>query len=82
MDFISQELNHNRPLNHSDRCDRCGARAYMIAVINIPESSPLLFCVHHGRKSMDGLVLAGFIIFDQSEQLTKAVEKEPELSND
>ncbi|GAA0637896.1 hypothetical protein GCM10009547_47870 [Sporichthya brevicatena] len=31
-----------------DRCDRCGAQAYIRVVLS--EGSDLLFCAHHGRQ--------------------------------
>lgn len=36
-----------KPLNAADRCDSCGAQAYIRAVLDQGE---LLFCGHHGRK--------------------------------
>jgi hypothetical protein len=36
------------PLSAADRCDRCGARAYLRAVL--PTGSMLLFCAHHARE--------------------------------
>lgn len=33
-------------LTAADRCDACGAQAYIAAVVN---GSELLFCAHHGR---------------------------------
>jgi hypothetical protein len=35
------------PLSATDRCDSCGAQAYIRAVL--PDGE-LLFCGHHGRK--------------------------------
>lgn len=35
------------PLTAADRCDRCGARAYIR--VSLPGSGELLFCAHHGR---------------------------------
>lgn len=35
------------PLKASDRCDSCGAQAYIRVVL--PEGE-LLFCGHHGRR--------------------------------
>lgn len=35
------------PLSAADRCDRCGAQAYIWARFQAGE---LLFCAHHGRK--------------------------------
>ncbi|MCT9000760.1 DUF7455 domain-containing protein [Microbacterium memoriense] len=34
-------------LTTGDRCDSCGAQAYISAEVN---GSELLFCAHHGRK--------------------------------
>lgn len=34
-------------LTAADRCDSCGAQAYIAAEVN---GSELLFCAHHGRK--------------------------------
>jgi hypothetical protein len=34
-------------LQASDRCDRCGAQAYVRVVL---AGGELLFCAHHGRK--------------------------------
>ncbi|WP_019876821.1 DUF7455 domain-containing protein [Sporichthya polymorpha] len=35
-------------LTAADRCDRCGAQAYIRVVLS--EGSDLLFCAHHGRQ--------------------------------
>lgn len=45
-------------LNANDRCDRCGARAHMIALK--PNSQPLLFCLHHSVIHSPALRLAGW----------------------
>jgi hypothetical protein len=36
------------PLSPAERCDRCGARAIVRAVL--PGGGDLLFCAHHGRE--------------------------------
>ncbi|MFD6906449.1 hypothetical protein [Streptomyces sp. NPDC060077] len=36
------------PLTAADRCDRCGAQAYLRVVLL--SGGELLFCAHHGRK--------------------------------
>ena len=41
------------PLTAADRCDRCGARAYIRVVL--PGGGELLFCAHHGRAYADRL---------------------------
>ncbi|MDR0431845.1 MAG: hypothetical protein LBH48_00785 [Bifidobacteriaceae bacterium] len=35
-----------------DRCDRCGARAYLRVLLR---RGQLLFCAHHGREHMPRL---------------------------
>jgi hypothetical protein len=41
------------PVSPADRCDRCGARAAVRAVL--PGGSDLLFCAHHGRQHVKQL---------------------------
>jgi hypothetical protein len=36
------------PVLPAERCDRCGARAAVRAVL--PGGTDLLFCAHHGRQ--------------------------------
>ena len=36
------------PLTASDRCDRCGAQAYVR--VTLVSGSELLFCAHHARE--------------------------------
>lgn len=40
-------------LTVADRCDRCGAQAYVRVMLG--EGLELLFCAHHGRKYDDKL---------------------------
>lgn len=40
-------------LSAADRCDRCGARAYIRARLH--SGGELLFCAHHGRKHLPAL---------------------------
>ena len=55
-----------RELVMTDRCDRCGAQAYFLTVIN---GSELLFCAHHGREHTPLIVDKGFDVFDHSHLL-------------
>jgi len=43
------------PMGVDDRCDRCGARAYL-AVQMKPATSVLLFCGHHGAALLPALL--------------------------
>ncbi len=51
-----------------DRCDSCGAQAYIRATL--PSGSALLFCAHHGRKNEEKLRGLGASWHDESERLT------------
>ena len=55
------------PLRATDRCDRCGAQAYIRAML--ADGGELLFCAHHGRKHVDALKSRGAAIVDESNRL-------------
>ncbi|AND16508.1 hypothetical protein C5C18_03505 [Rathayibacter tritici] len=46
------ELASAHQLSAADRCDSCGAQAYIRVVVNNGE---LLFCAHHGKKYQEKL---------------------------
>ncbi len=54
-------------LSATDRCDSCGAQAYMRATL--PGGGELLFCGHHGRKNKEKLVSMGALWHDESDRL-------------
>ncbi len=58
------------PLTAADRCDRCGARAYIRVVL--PQGGELLFCAHHGRRHEEALRAREAAIFDESQELAQA----------
>jgi hypothetical protein len=53
-----------------DRCDRCGARAYLRVLL--PNGLELLFCAHHGRQHASALTKIAVEIHDETERLTPA----------
>lgn len=55
------------PLTATDRCDRCGAQAYVRAVLS--SGSELLFCAHHWRDNEARLREIAVRIHDESERL-------------
>lgn len=55
------------PLTAVDRCDRCGAQAYVR--VTLPAGSELLFCAHHGREYAPKLRELDAEILDESERL-------------
>lgn len=44
---MNEVLEEAIDLQVSDRCDLCGAQAFVKVVM---QAGPLLFCAHHGRK--------------------------------
>jgi len=66
------------PLSAVDRCDRCGAQAYLR--VELAGGGELLFCAHHAREHGDRLRELAVHIHDETEKLstapTAAVEDE------
>ncbi|MEO7069842.1 MAG: hypothetical protein ABI131_05040 [Nostocoides sp.] len=56
-------------LTAHDRCDRCGARAYIRARLN--GGGELLFCAHHGRQHLSKL-RDHAEIHDETERLSES----------
>ncbi len=54
-------------LSAADRCDRCGARAYVRVLL--PGGGELLFCAHHGRTHESALRAVDAQILDESQEL-------------
>ena len=52
----------------SDRCDRCGAQAFMRAVLS---SGDLLFCAHHGRAYGDALAAKALVLEDATHTINE-----------
>ena len=53
-------------LTAQDRCDACGAQAYVRVEL---ESGELLFCAHHARKHADALSGVAKSIHDETDRL-------------
>jgi hypothetical protein len=52
-----------------DRCDSCGAQAY-VQVWLAPDGAELLFCAHHAHQYEDKLRDIAIAIHDESNLLT------------
>ena len=50
--------------NALDRCDKCGAQAYMRA--RMPSGHSLLFCGHHGNEYRASLIATGAALDESS----------------
>ncbi len=54
-------------LTASDRCDRCGAQAYLR--VQLSEGAELLFCAHHAREHGDKLREIAVELYDETGKL-------------
>lgn len=54
-------------LLNTDRCDRCQAQAYLVAM---KDKFELMFCAHHGTEFLAGLKSDGWDIHDERDVLT------------
>lgn len=54
----------------ADRCDRCGAQAYIRA--RLVSGGELFFCAHHGREFVPALRDKALDITDETERLTES----------
>ena len=57
------------PLTVADRCDKCGAQAFMRAVF--PGGGELLFCGHHGREYAAALSGSSVQLVDETDRLNE-----------
>lgn len=56
------------PLTASDRCDRCGAQAYLR--VELATGTELLFCAHHAREHGDKLREVAINVHDETHKLS------------
>ena len=54
-------------LSAADRCDRCGAQAYVR--VTLTSGGELLFCAHHGREHSEKLRNIAITIHDETGRL-------------
>ena len=55
------------PLTASDRCDRCGAQAYLR--VHLATGGELLFCAHHAREHGEKLRTIAVNVHDETSKL-------------
>ena len=58
-------------LSAMDRCDRCGAQAYVRVVLNA--GGELLFCAHHFREHEDRLRASATVVHDETGRLDETL---------
>jgi hypothetical protein len=54
-------------LTAADRCDRCGAQAYLR--VELQTGGELLFCAHHAREHGDKLREIAVTVIDETHKL-------------
>lgn len=57
----------SNPLTAVDRCDRCGAQAYLR--VELTAGGELLFCAHHAREHGDKLREIAAHVHDETHKL-------------
>ena len=68
--MTEQVLLETTPLNALDRCDRCGAQAYVRATLL--NGGELLFCGHHGKEYAEKLKRVSAKIHDETDRLVES----------
>jgi hypothetical protein len=64
---VTTVLTPTESLTAADRCDRCGAQAYLRVML--ASGGELLFCAHHGKTYNEGLRKVAVEIHDETDRL-------------
>ncbi|GAB2447211.1 hypothetical protein GCM10027062_31050 [Nocardioides hungaricus] len=62
-------------LSAADRCDRCGAQAYLR--VELQSGGELLFCAHHAREHGDKLKEIAASVVDETHKLSSTPASAP-----
>ena len=63
-------------LSAADRCDRCGAQAYLR--VELQSGGELLFCAHHAREHGDKLKEIAANVVDETHKLSNTPASAPD----
>ena len=63
-------------LSAADRCDRCGAQAYLR--VELQSGGELLFCAHHAREHSDKLKEIAANVVDETHKRSTTPASAPE----
>ncbi|CAA9387113.1 hypothetical protein [uncultured Nocardioides sp.] len=63
-------------LTAADRCDRCGAQAYLR--VELQSGGELLFCAHHAREHADALREVAVTVVDETHKLSSKPAAAPD----
>jgi hypothetical protein len=72
---VTTAVARDAALTAADRCDRCGAQAYLR--VELPGGGELLFCAHHARKHGDKLSEVALNIHDETDRLADTPSTAP-----
>ena len=64
------------PLTAVDRCDRCGAQAYLR--VQLQSGGELLFCAHHAREHGEKLREVAAHVHDETAKLSDKPSSAPQ----
>ena len=70
-------LTQRSRLTADDRCDRCGAQAYVQVELL---AGALLFCAHHARQYQDKLTEVAIAIHDETSRLAEPLSSAATVS--
>jgi len=73
---VSTAVAPEAALTAADRCDRCGAQAYLR--VELAAGAELLFCAHHAREHGDKLREVGTVVVDETHKLADTPASAPE----
>ena len=76
---MTSALASHPPLTAADRCDRCGAQAYIR--VTMPSGGELLFCAHHGHAHEARLRELSAEFQDNSSQLVETPATAPDTEH-
>ncbi len=72
-------LTQRSRLTADDRCDRCGAQAYV--QVELLAGAELLFCAHHARQYQDKLTEVALVIHDETSRLAATLTSAGSVSD-
>jgi hypothetical protein len=73
---VTTALAPTAPLSAADRCDRCGAQAYLR--VELLAGGELMFCAHHAREHGDALKEVAATVVDETHKLVETPAVAPE----
>ena len=65
---MSSTIIEGAALSAADRCDRCGAQAYVR--VTLASGFELLFCAHHSKEHADKLKQVALKIQDETRRIS------------